>query len=258
LPLSDGRANRRLGRKRSLRELAATAVPGDDHPIDERDLIEYFPRLFHMADVRAWPTIERLGLRSTTSLLDELGVDGDLRHRLEAQRRPVETAFDSPVMGRVVIRDQKPLNTGKLAACLTDMTVDEWLRLLNRKVFFWPHQKRVEELLGAKAYRDRAHLVLTVDTASLVGVYSPAITLAAINTGATLYDPQPRGSDTLLPIAEYPFEHWRKKRGSIGKAIAELAVDYAVPDISRHVIRVERRQHGCEPVRLDFAGAPAL
>ena len=127
------------------------------------------------------------------------------------------------------------------------MTVTEWLRLLNRKVFFWVSEHRVHELLAAQPYRDREHIVLVVDTAALVAALEPAITLSAINTGATLYNPPLRGSDTLLPVVDYPFEHWRSVRRTPRKAVAELAVDYAVEDIVDLVARVERRQHGDDP-----------
>ena len=103
------------------------------------------------------------------------------------------------------------------------MTVTAWLRLLNRKVFFWVSEHRVNELLAAQHYRDREHIVLVVDTAALVTAHEPAITLSAINTGATLYNPPPRGSDTLLPVVDYPFEHWRRVRRTPRKAVAELA-----------------------------------
>jgi hypothetical protein len=98
-------------------------------------------------------------------------------------------------------------------------------------------------------YRHQEHLVLVIDTRSLVRIHEPAITLAPINTGAVLYNPPARGCDTLLPIAEYPYGDWRKKRGA-AKAIAEVAVDYAVPDIINHVLRAERRRHGRGPETL--------
>jgi hypothetical protein len=212
--------------------------------MDVAELNRHYPLLFHMTEARTWPTIERLGLRSVSSLLDLFEIDGELRRRLESERRPHSTTLSHPVHGEVVIRDQKPLNVNKLAACLTDMTATEWLRLLNRKVFFWVSEQRVDDLLGAQAYRDRAHVVLLVDTASMVAAHQDKITLAPINSGATLYDPPPRGSETLVPIDEYPYEHWRRLRRTPRKAIAELAVDYAVPEILKHVIRVELRQHG--------------
>lgn len=210
------------------------------------DFVELYPRLFHMAAVSSWPTIERHGLRSVTALLDLLYFDPDRRPAIEAARRPHTVRLSDPELGEFEIRDQKPLNVGKLAECLTDMTTAEWLRLLNRKVFFWPTEGRVEDLLGAVAYRDCEHLVLVVRTSSLVALHEPEITLAPINTGSVLYDPPPRGRETLLPIAAYPFDEWRARRGP-RKAIAEVAVDYAVPDIVNHVVRVERRQHGRRP-----------
>jgi hypothetical protein len=215
--------------------------------MDAEELVRSYPLLFHMTDARAWPTITQVGLRSVTSLLDLLEIDGDLRRRLESERRPHSTILRHADYGDVVIRDQKPLNLSKLAASLTDMTVTAWLRLLNRKVFFWVSEHRVDELLAAQHYRDREHVVLVVDTAALVTAHEPAITLSAINTGATLYNPPPRGSDTLLPVVDYPFEHWRRVRRTPRKAVAELAVDYAVEDIVDLVARVERRKHGDVP-----------
>jgi hypothetical protein len=82
-----------------------------------------------------------------------------------------------------------------------------------------------------------------VRTSSLVAIHGPEITLAPINTGSVLYAPAPRGSGTLVGIAEYSYEESRRRRGS-RKAIAEVAVNYAVPDILNHIVRVERRRHG--------------
>jgi alkylated DNA nucleotide flippase Atl1 len=214
------------------------------------DLVALHPRLFHMTAAGAWPAIERHGLRSVTALLDLLYFDPQERPKIEAVRRPETIVLSDRAIGTFEIRDQKPLSLAKLKACLVDMTPEEWLRLLNRKVFFWPTEERVRELLGALAYRSREHLVLVIDTASLLAIHGPEVTLAPINTGAVLYNPPPRGRDTLLPIADYPFERWRQRRGSARKAIAEVAVEYAVPDILNHIVRIERRRHGA---RLDAA-----
>jgi hypothetical protein len=207
------------------------------------DFVERYPRLFHMTSASAWRTIERHGLRSVTAILDLMYIDPDRRGRIEAERRPDTVHLSDSGIGEFEIRDQKPLHVGKLASCLTDMTVTQWLQLLNRKVFFWPTEQRVDELLGAGEYKDREHLILVVRTSSLVAIHGPEITLAPINTGAVLYAPAPRGSGTLVGIAEYAYAESRRRRGS-RRAIAEVAVDYAVPDILNHIIRVERRQHG--------------
>jgi hypothetical protein len=122
------------------------------------------------------------------------------------------------------------------------MTPTEWYRLLNRKVFFWVTSERVIGLLSARAYRDREHTVLTIDTAKLMARDHKRVTLSPINSGSTVYNPQPRGTSTFLTLVEYPFDRWQQKRRSITKAVAELAVDYHLPNIGELVLRVERRK----------------
>ena len=72
--------------------------------------------------------------------------------------------------------------------------------------------------------------------------HSAAITLSPLNSGATIYKPQPRGNNTFLSIDQYPFDYWENKRGP-EDAVVELVVDYAVKDISDLVTAVDER-HG--------------
>jgi hypothetical protein len=60
------------------------------------------------------------------------------------------------------------------------MTPREWYETLNRRVFFWVDRKRLVKLLGARAYRDRPHLVLELDTSGLRR-HAADVTLSAIN-----------------------------------------------------------------------------
>ena len=205
------------------------------------DLVATYPRLYHMAEAGSWPGIHRHGLLSTSALLDLFEVDGNLRATLESARRPESVILTHPVHGTAVIRDQIPLREGPLRQCLIGMTPVEWYRELNRRVFFWLHETRVVGLLRGQAYRGRPHDVLTIDTASLVAAYEDQITLAPINTGSTIYNPRPRGVGTFLPIADYPFDDWRRRR-SRRSAVAELAVAGAVPDVVNHTLVVESRQ----------------
>lgn len=205
------------------------------------ELIETYPRLYHMAEAGSWQGIRRHGLLSTTALLDLFEVDGDLRASLESARRPGSVTITHPVHGTALVRDQIPLREGPLEQCLVGMTPVEWYRELNRKVFFWVDEHRVSGLLRGRAYRGRAHDVLTLDTESLVSAYEDQITLAPINTGSTIYNPRPRGIGTFLSIADYPFDDWRRRR-SRRTAVAELAIDYGVSDIAAHTLRVESRQ----------------
>lgn len=192
-----------------------------------------------MAEADTWPSINRHGLLSTTGLLDLFEVTGTERRRLESQLRPESVAITHPKYGRAVIRDQKPMRESALLTCLTDMTPRKWYETLNRRVFFWLTRERLLTLLAAKAYRGKAHCVLTVDTAQLAARYKNKITLSPINSGSTIYKPVARGSRTFLALDEYPFESRRKAKG-VANAIAELAVDYAISDIGELVLEVHQ------------------
>jgi hypothetical protein len=210
--------------------------------ISADELVNHFPRLYHMAELGTWPSIKAHGLLSTSALLDLYGVNGEERRRIESRRRPESVTMRHDRYGPAVIRDQKPISDSALQKCLTGMTPTEWYRLLNTKVFFWLTPERVLGLLSARAYRDREHTVLTVDTQELLRLHQKKVVLSPINSGSTVYNPQPRGADTFQRLGTYPFEGWRQKRGSAKKAIAELAVDYHVSDIEALVLRVERRK----------------
>lgn len=205
------------------------------------DLIAHYPCLFHMAEEGSWANIRRHGLLSTSALLDLYRVPGRERHEVEAAHRPESVVLNNDALPAAVIRDQKPLNMARLAGCLTDMTPEEWLRHLNRRVFFWTSENRLLRLLDAGAYRALAHDVLIVDTASLVARHLDQITLAPYNTGATMPFAVARGSDTFLPVAQYPFNVWRRTR-PVWDAVVEVAVDGGVYDIAEYVVRVERRR----------------
>ena len=193
-------------------------------------LAELYPRLYHMAEVNTWDSIRENGLLSTTALLDLFGVNGNVRTSIESEHRPESVEIRNDKYGIAVVRDQKPLREKALRNCLVGLTPHEWYKLLNRKTFFWLTEARVRGLLSARAYRDRSHCVLTIDTAELLQRHSVRVRLSSINSGAVLYNPVPRGVETFLPLSDYPFEERRKKRG-IANAIAELTVDYSVPDI---------------------------
>lgn len=210
-------------------------------PISREEFIERYPRLYHMAAQGTWPSIQRHGLRSTRALLDLFSVNGDRRRQLESQHRSKSEQIQDDKLGVATIRDQGPMSDAALLKCLRNMTPQQWYELLNRKVFFWVTEKRVETLLAARRYQRKEHTVVTLDTASVLARYVGRITLSPINSGSTLYVPQPRGRDTFLPLDSYPFTERRKKRG-LPNAVAELAIDQAMLDILDHTIRVELRR----------------
>jgi hypothetical protein len=199
-------------------------------------LVHLYPRLYHMAHQGAWPSIECHGLLSTTALLDLFGVNGPAREQLESSRRSKSEAIDHPTHGRVLLRDQMPLNEKKLLKALRDgLTPRQWYRLLNRKVFFWGPESRLGVLQSAREYEADRQTIVVVDAAQLVARHGDRILLCHMNSGATQPMAFPRGRKTFLPIEEYPLVERRKKYG-IKSAVAEVTVDYAVPDLREFVI----------------------
>lgn len=206
--------------------------------VDLADLISNHPTLYHMADPENWPGIQSNGLLSTTAILDLFEYETTERHHIEAARRAGIVWVEHPVHGVASIRDNGPVTDAGLLKCLDDgLTPEDWYRILNSKVFFWPTRDRVEGLLDARAYRSSSHLIISVDTASLLDEHFDSVALSPINSGSTIYTPQPRGIGTFQAVADYPWEHYRKKRGR-QKAIAEVTVGYGVPNVMRHLVEV--------------------
>lgn len=194
-----------------------------------------------MAEAGAWPKMQRQGMLSTTALLDLFGYSGDERRRIESERRTEMIEIGPREHDTALIRDNLPLRERFLAESLEGMTATEWYELLNRKTFFWVSKGRLERLLGARAYRNRAHDVVAIETRRLVERDLDQIALAPINTGAALYpSAAARGRATFQPIQDYDLEAMIGRRGR-KDAIVELAVDYAVRDIEEVAFLVERR-----------------
>lgn len=201
------------------------------------ELLRDCPTLFHMAEAGAWPTIRRHGLLSPVAALDLFAVEGATR-AAALHRRPESVVLERADLGRIVLRDQKPLSDKALARCLRDnLAPADWHARLNERVFFWLSRKRVLTLLAGRAYRDHAHEILEIEAAPFVAAHRERIELSPINSGATGQFPAPRGADTFLPIDAYPYAGWRKKRPR-GERAVELTVPGSVPGLARFVRRV--------------------
>jgi hypothetical protein len=175
-----------------------------------------------MAEPGAWPSIRAHGLESAAALVERFGASSEL----VTARRPTAVTLSAPGRDPVVLRDNGVLHDGQLARCLEGMTPAAFYAMLNGRVYFWPTRRRVEGLLRARAYRDRAHLVLELDTQALLARHACAVRLSPINMGATLINPPRRGPDTARPLADWPH----------GRVVAEVSVEHAVPDATDLVV----------------------
>lgn len=220
----------------------------------EAELVATYPRLWHMAEDGSWPSIQAHGLLSTAALLDHYGVDAREREKLLSQRRPKAVPLTRAGLNPAVIRDQKPMSDAALRRCLdADVTPAQWYAILNDKVFFWVSLKRLQRLLDAKAYRSQSQTIITLRTASLVAAHRDRILLSPINSGSTIMRPQPRGRRTFLPVSDYPFDDWRRRR-TAADAVVELVVSGGVEDVASHVLAVHRVVEGAANLLWRAAG----
>lgn len=202
------------------------------------ELITNCPTLYHMAERGSWESIKQFGLLSTSALLDRYAVELPRRTEIESQHRPASVEIVGEGLPRAIVRDQIPMSDAGLERALPDrLSPSDWYELLNAKVFFWLSEDRLHKLTNAKAYRDREHDILEVDTKSLIDAHRSAIWLCPINSGCTKPMPHPRDETIFTRISDYPYAHWRQRRAR-RERVVELAVDHSVSDIKDHVRRV--------------------
>jgi hypothetical protein len=208
--------------------------------LTEEELVATYPRLWHMAHDGAWPAIRDHGLMSAEALVDSYGVGKKERDALLRSRRPQSVPLDRDGLPGAVLRDQKPMNDAALDRCLQGgLTPSDWYELLNSRSFFWLSRQRIWRLLQARAYRGKPQTVLTIDTRGLVAAHRQRIWLSPINSGSTLFKPQPRGAATFMRIANFPFQARAATRRPENNVV-ELVVDHSVPDLAEHVLAVHR------------------
>lgn len=202
------------------------------------ELINHCPTLYHMAERGSWESIRGKGLMSTSALLDYYRVKGRRRKKIERCHRPESVTIGAPGKPLAVIRDQGPMSDTSLRKALPEhLEPSDWYRLLNSKVFFWLTEKRLHKLTKARAYRNRTHDVLEVDTRSLIDSHRERIWLCPINSGCTIPFHHKRDETIFSRIEGYQYSYWCQRRQK-GNRVVELAVDHAVPDIARHTRRV--------------------
>ena len=162
----------------------------------DRALAQLRPVLFHAAAYEAWPSIAEHGLRTAAQLADEAGqpLPAGLRDR------PIDLHL---VHGSVRLRDQRTLARGGVEAHLDGVSLDDWLSVLNERVFLFARQSDLTTLVNR--HRAEGQDVVLFDTLQLLRSCGEQVEVAVINTGA----PQPYatcaclGSETFVPLAIY-------------------------------------------------------
>jgi hypothetical protein len=200
------------------------------------DLAARHPKLYHVTAPGAWASIAKLGLLPASTLLHLFAVDEARHLQLTTTRRPQEVRLHHPLHGTAILNDNLPLSERALAACLDDgLQPQDWLSLLNQRVFFWADPSGVARLLGARMNRARPRTVLIFDTLGLVRAHAERMEISPINTGATIRKPARRGLTTFTPLLAKSYTAWQQQRGQRDK-ILEVTVNGGVPDIASYSI----------------------
>ncbi len=198
------------------------------------EIIARYPVLFHVAECGSWPSIQRHGLLSTTTLLNKFEKSGPERQAIESECRRKGLPIEHPAHGVAFIRDQRPMSPNALAPLLLDgLTPPEWYRLLNRKCFLWATKDRLLTFLNSISCRNRIQDVLTVNTRELLKRYSKRISLTSFNTGAVGRGRKRRGVNSFQNIEDFAQERKRNK-------VVEVVVDCCVPDVAHFTLSVEQ------------------
>ncbi len=198
--------------------------------LTDLELSKAYPNLFHMAAEDSWPSIEKHGLLSTERLLDLFQVESNLRRKLASEHRPESVMIEHPRLGRALIRDQKPMSYAGLRRALPSTTAPEqWLKILNSMVFFWPTIERLSRFVNAREYRAQRKTIMILDTRKLLSQDSARIRLSHLNSGCTKPYPHPRDpASTFLPISAFPYHDRVARRLD---PIAEISVLEGVQNV---------------------------
>lgn len=197
-----------------------------------------YPHLYHATRAGAWSSISDRGLLSASAALDHFGILGALRIPFESRYRPEDMHIFPEHASDIVLREQTRMPRHHLMPALkgTGMSPEDWYRLVNSRVFFWPTEDRLRRALSALNRRTLEHDVLIVDTASFVAAHGGRMELLSLISSHTFPIPQVRSRSTFKPMAEYP----TSPRGRPLQEVVEVAVEDSVPDIVRFVLEVRR------------------
>lgn len=177
-------------------------------------------RLVHLTLAGNLPSIRRQGLLPPARLAALAGVDPAA---ILLRAAPVTLATPG---GEVTLNHQRPLRAGRRGGWLDGMSVEDWARQLDERVFLWP-VRRGARFAGSLGDRGGA-LALQIDAAALFDAAADRIDLSPINSGSALRRPAWRGPWLYVP-ATAPVEALRENRRQRGlvagpDGVAEVSV----------------------------------
>ena len=99
----------------------------------------------------AWPPIAAHGLLTAAEIVSTSELSAEEQARILSRPRSGRLAVSHSRLGMVFLRDQTPLRSHILEKSLRGLGPEEWLGLLNDRLFFWLDPRGLEQLLAARA-----------------------------------------------------------------------------------------------------------
>jgi hypothetical protein len=196
------------------------------------------PHIYHLAQANNWTSIQKHGLMSTIAMLELAKLEQSHGKTIATRLRPECITLPT---GQE-IRDQRPMNEKALRDCLRNIDLEDWIVLLNSKVFFWCNKRGLQAMRAA--YLQQEQIALTIDTENLLLRHSESVQLTPINTGNTRRAPAPRGRETFVPYFTWLQTGWqtesvlRTKPRKLDPEPVELVVHRAVPEILQCIVAI--------------------
>ncbi|MEL6840064.1 MAG: hypothetical protein AAFP85_12285 [Pseudomonadota bacterium] len=142
------------------------------------DLIAHIGEtVIHVTAASNLPLIEKHGLLPAATLARRANVrPNDIL--LRKDRRVLQTDF-----GTAMLNHQKPIVHGspKAGQNLDGISLRDWIRQLDERVFFWPEKRGAD--FAASIAADTPIVFLTLSTRRLLAAFPDHIDLAPINSG---------------------------------------------------------------------------
>jgi hypothetical protein len=160
----------------------------------------------HVGPVGVWDQIAKHGFRTAEQLILESELNEDERQRLLSTPRqePVRLCVDGD---EVVLRDQGPLFARKdLTSVLGDgLDVSDWVRLLNRRTFFFTDQLSMQKFRDKYVELDGAQEVIWLSPLRVISLEGLCLELTSQNSGAIARRSGPQKmADTFVPFSSFP------------------------------------------------------
>jgi hypothetical protein len=170
------------------------------------ELAELRPQLAHVTFIGGWENIRRRGtLMSVSALVSEADMNCGEAHALVSSYRTEIVIVKLPDGTKAVLRDQlRPRDD--VAARFDGISEEEWLRLLNDRVFLFPSgHKRIAELVRAYTSKGFAQEELKFKTVELLKGCEDRIEVSTVDAGTSSRTKgASRGRATFVPLAKFP------------------------------------------------------